>query len=104
MRQLRPRIANAAIVFLGVTVFSASSASAQNTYADFPFNQGSLFYRPSGLKPPRPRVVSAPRYIVAAPTYVTTAPAAPVYVVPSAAPVYYARPRLFRNRYFVRSY
>lgn len=32
---------------------SAGTARAQNTYLDVPFNQGSLFYRPSGARPPR---------------------------------------------------
>ena len=39
----------------------AQGPYGRNSYADFPFNQGSLFYRP--LKPtprPRPRVAARP--------------------------------------------
>jgi hypothetical protein len=43
----------AALGFMGLWVFEARPANAQmNTYADVPFNQGSLFYRPSGARPP----------------------------------------------------
>ncbi|MDR3639253.1 MAG: hypothetical protein P4L84_35960 [Isosphaeraceae bacterium] len=38
---------------LGLWALDARPANAQmNTYADVPFNQGSLFYRPSGARPP----------------------------------------------------
>jgi len=44
----------------------ARAQGAPNTYEDFPFNQGSLFYRP--LKPkPRPKVTAAPRPVYTAP-------------------------------------
>jgi hypothetical protein len=61
----------AALVGLGL---SAGPARAQgNTYADFPFNQGSLFYRPSGAyRPPQAaRTMTAP---AAAPTQYYYAP------------------------------
>jgi hypothetical protein len=41
-------------------------ASAQNTYADVPFQQGSLFYRPSGARPPRV-ITTRPMRSVASP-------------------------------------
>jgi hypothetical protein len=84
-------------------VVSEQRVQAQNTYADVPFNQGSLFYRPSGARPPRttntttrrylfrgtrPNVVTPPRtYYYAAPPQTFAAPA-----VPTAQPVYVYRP------------
>ncbi len=83
----------------------AHPARAQNTYADVPFNQGSLFYRPSGAKPPqtttstrgrlfgRARGTSYPaqRYTYR-PTYPPAAPGVPAY--------YYAqRPAPWPTRY-----
>jgi hypothetical protein len=63
-------LAAAGFLFLG-----ADSAFAQyNTYEDVPFNQGSLFYRPSGRRPPRTTSV-APR---------TVAPATTTYYVAQA--------------------
>ena len=66
-------------------------ASAQNTYADVPCNQGSLFYRPSGAKPPEKpaaTITTLPRLLrwVSRPAVAT--PAAPArYAAPVAAPV-----------------
>ena len=55
----------AAVVGLGL---SAGQARAQrNTYADFPFNQGSLFYRPSGAYRP-PQAATTVMAPAAAPT------------------------------------
>jgi hypothetical protein len=63
--------------------FLAPEARAQNTYADVPFNQGSLFYRPSGARPPRvvtrdrvPRRVYRRPYF-AAPRYRAYSPYSP---------------------------
>lgn len=58
---------------------------AQNTYKDFPFQQGSLFYRPSGAKPPK-KVYRAPAYQYPA----TTAPVAPAYTQTPATTTYRA--------------
>jgi hypothetical protein len=74
-----------------VALTSAGRAQAQNTYQDFPFQQGSVFYRPSGAKPPK-QVYRAPvnQYPV------TMAPAASVARVPAArVPVtrYYQTPQ-----------
>ena len=45
----------------GLAARPAQAQGPPNTYADFPFNQGSLFYRP--LKPkPRPKIVQRPVY------------------------------------------
>ncbi len=41
-----------AATLTGAALFGDRPAAAQNTYADVPFNQGSLFYRPSGARPP----------------------------------------------------
>lgn len=53
---------------------STGTVWGQNTYKDFPFQQGSLFYRPSGARPPK-KVYRAPAYQYPA----TTAPIAPAY-------------------------
>ena len=97
MRHIRQHLTIGAVAFLGFLAFDSSSAWAQNTYADAPFNQGSLFYRPSGLRAPRPRIARAPVYVAAAPgTRVLLAPRQPR--------VYYPRvrrplPRLYRWTY-----
>jgi hypothetical protein len=77
-------------ILIGGLLLAAQPASAQgpygrNSYEDFPFNQGSLFYRP--LKPkPRPRVQA-----------VRPAPAPPrggyTYTYPATQPYTYAAPR-----------
>lgn len=55
----------------------AQGPYGRNSYEDFPFNQGSLFYRP--LKPkPKPRVRATPR------PFVRTYPSAPPAGYPSA--------------------
>ena len=51
---------------LALDARSALAQGAPNTYEDFPYNQGSLFYRP--LKPkPRPRLQPVPRQVYRAP-------------------------------------
>jgi hypothetical protein len=65
------KVALATLLTLGAgLVGSGSSALAQgppNTYEDFPYNQGSLFYRP--LKPrPRVRTRVVPRQVYVAPS------------------------------------
>jgi hypothetical protein len=62
---------------------SAGTVQAQNTYQDFPFQQGSLFYRPSGAKPPK-QVYRAPAYQYP----VTNARVAPGYVQTPATTTY----------------
>lgn len=42
-------------------LLGARPVQAQNTYADVPFNQGSLFYRPSGARPPTRAITPTPR-------------------------------------------
>jgi hypothetical protein len=80
----------------------ADSAFAQagNTYEDFPFQQGSLFYRPSGRRPPRttstaPRTVAAPAgttYYVAKAGYVSIPQGGQNVTYYVAAPGYYSFP------------
>jgi hypothetical protein len=96
MRQSHPARAVALMgVLAGASVLAGNcTAWAQNTYADVPFNQGSLFYRPSGAKPPQTRTPSrqtvAPRRLTRAPVWngvyrwqPQTVPAAPVYSAPT---------------------
>ena len=98
---LKTWIIASAFVVTGISL--GGEAQAQNTYADVPFNQGSLFYRPSGARPPRtttpnarasrrrlfrplrpyyapPRAVTAPRYLNTTPTITVPAYASPVTV------------------------
>ena len=102
MRHLRRPLAIGAIAFMSVLAFGAPSAEAQSTYLDVPFNQGSLFYRPSVLRAPRPRVARNPVFAPRATRYVAAAPAASVLVAPRRTRVYYPRPRIFtpRTRWF----
>lgn len=61
MRNAIQTLAVAGVTILGGLAFMADRpARAQNTYADVPFNQGSLFYRPSGAKPPRMTTAMVP--------------------------------------------
>ena len=103
---LKTWIIASAFVVTGISW--VGEAQAQNTYADVPFNQGSLFYRPSGARPPRmttpnanpnprasrrrlfrplrpyyapPRAVTAPRYLNTTPTIT-----APAYSTPATVP------------------
>jgi hypothetical protein len=61
--RIRTRALLAALAFAGGMLLASHTAQAQgpygrNSYADWPFNQGSLFYRPLKPKPkPRARVV-----------------------------------------------
>jgi hypothetical protein len=86
-RTLRKAAAATVLTLAGGLFLASDTARAQgpygrNSYADFPFNQGSLFYRPLKPKPkPRPRVVK-PRVVQPAPVpyqggYSTARPAAP---------------------------
>src|SRR4051794_2676479 len=83
----------AGIVDLGATPALAQSRSRSyvpNTYADFPYNQGSLFYRPLGSNASRrggtvDRRSQAPRYYGAPGGY--SVPPRTYYYVP--APGYY---------------
>jgi hypothetical protein len=85
------KLSMAALTLTGLSFLGDRPARAQNTYADVPFNQGSLFYRPSGAKPPATTSPSssAPRRFFRrqqrAYRYVTPAPAARV-VTPGYAP------------------
>ena len=77
----------AALILVGAAALPTRPARAQNTYADVPFNQGSLFYRPSGARPPQTtprRTYTAPRYVYpprypAATNYYTPRPVRPAY-------------------------
>jgi len=67
-------------ILVGSAALTAAPARAQNTYADAPFNQGSLFYRPSGARPPQTttrRTYAAPRY-----AYPPRYPTATTYYAP----------------------
>ena len=71
MSRLARSLGVAALLSLvGGLTLGVGSARAQNTYADFPYQQGSLFYQYGGNPhKPQPRASYAPR------TY--TRPAAP---------------------------
>jgi hypothetical protein len=93
--RIRKVNAAAALTILASALLTACPALAQgpygrNSYADFPYNQGSLFYRP--LKPePRPkkRVYKRVAPATPAPGYSTTQPR---YVVPQQPRYYYNYP------------
>ena len=100
-----------AAALAGLAVLGDRPAHSQNTYADVPFNQGSLFYRRSGAKPPATSNSNAPRrplfwrqrgYTYATPprTYYAAPPraVAPVYAQP--APGYYYPPQTAAPRYY----
>ena len=94
---MRTRSKLLALGALSALAFAGSEARAQNTYADVPFNQGSLFYRPSGARPPQTTRSTRPfrlfrrnsqpatNYYYSAPgatnysSYYYSAPAAPTY-------------------------
>ena len=80
----RTWIITSALALAGISF--AGEARAQNTYADVPFNQGSLFYRPSGARPPRTTTSRPTRWRIFRP-YRPTAVAPQVY---QAAPRYVA--------------
>jgi hypothetical protein len=95
-RTLRKAAAATVLTLAGGLFLASDTARAQgpygrNTYEDFPFNQGSLFYRPLKPKPrPRPRVVR-PRVVQPAPVpyqggYGTAQPVVPA---PATRPRYY---------------
>lgn len=90
IRRIRPTVLLTVLTLGGVVFLAAQPAHAQrNTYADFPYNQGSLFYR---YLPPKkkPRPVYRP---VVRPT-----PAPPqagyTYTQPNA---YAPQPRYYYN-------
>jgi len=87
----------ASTALAGACLMADRPAQAQNTYADVPFNQGSLFYRPSGAKPPttttRPSY-SAPRRFFRRQRGYTYAAPAPTYAYPTTAPGYVTAPRV----------
>jgi hypothetical protein len=98
-------------VTVGAAV-SASAAHAQNTYADVPFNQGSLFYRPSGAKPPRTvtstqrqrllyRPATSYTYVQSGQPAVRATPPAQTYMVPTqpvgVAPGYVSQGRVMQG-------
>ena len=103
---LKTWIIASAFVVTGISL--GGEARAQNTDANAPFNQGSLFYRPSGARPPRTTTPNArtsrwrlfrplrpyyatPRAAAVAPRYLNTTPmiTAPAYAPPTTVP---ARP------------
>jgi hypothetical protein len=67
-RRMRKAALATLVTLVGGLWLMARPAQAQgpygrNSYEDFPFNQGSLFYRP--LKPkPKPRTATAPRRVL----------------------------------------
>lgn len=86
-----------ALGFVGLWALDAQPSRAQmNTYADVPFNQGSLFYRPSGARPPqttvRRTVPAAP-----APVYRTAPQRGATYYYPSNGTYYYPQHRQRRG-------
>ncbi len=94
-----------ALGLLGGWSLTSQSAQAQmqNTYADVPFNQGSLFYRPSGARPPAttsapPRRVVAP--VQPAPTYYYNPATRSYYYYPTSATYYYPQTVAPRRRLF----
>jgi hypothetical protein len=94
MRRITRTLAVAALALAGMALIGDRPARAQNnTYADWPYNQGSLFYR---YRPYRP---SAARPQPAAPVYQTQrrrffAPARSYYVWPRNG-VRYVYPRAY---------
>jgi hypothetical protein len=84
MKPIYRKLALSAALAVGGLELAAPSAQAQpNTYADFPFQQGSLFYQY------RPQ--NRPKRQVARPVYTT--PAQPGTVYRQAAPGTYVQPR-----------
>jgi hypothetical protein len=91
-RSRRTVVLAACLTVAGVLEFGASPAQAQarsrsyvpNTYADFPYNQGSLFYKPLGSNASTRRRPAKRRYYVAPPR--------------SRGPVYYYPAPTFRVR------
>ena len=84
MRPIYRKLALSAALVVGGLEIAAPSAHAQpNTYADFPFQQGSLFYQY------RPQ--NRPKRQVARPVYTT--PAQPAAVYRQAAPRTYVQPQ-----------
>src|SRR5262249_22924788 len=95
-RSIRMATLAAALTVVGSSLLTAWPALAQgpygrNSYADFPYNQGSLFYRPLKPQPrPKPKVsrpaASAPR------TPATTYTARQPYMAPQQPRYYYYYP------------
>ena len=102
MRNIPRHLAIGAVAFFGFLAVGSTSAQAQSTYIDVPFNQGSLFYRPSVLRAPRPRVARAP--IIVAPDAGFVAAAPTVLVAPRQPRVYYPRVRRPFPRYYRWTY
>lgn len=100
MQTFSRRLTLAALTLTALTLLGERPARAQNTYADFPFNQGSLFYRYSGARPPATtnspsygqrrgffRRQGAYRYAAPTPAYRTVTPGyGTVYAPQPAAP------------------
>lgn len=83
-----------ALGLLGGWALDARPAQAQqNTYADVPFNQGSLFYRPSGARPPA--TTSVPRRT--APVYNYAPQQGVTYYYPTTGNYYY--PQQYQYQY-----
>jgi hypothetical protein len=109
---MRTKALAVATALAGLAFLVDRPARAQNTYADVPFNQGSLFYRPSGAKPPATSNSNTPRrglfgrqrgttYNYATPPRTYAAPPrayTPAY--PQAAPGYYYPPQTAAPRYY----
>ena len=103
MRNIQQRLAFGTIAFIGFLAFDSSSALAQATYVDVPFNQGGLFYRPGGLMAPRPRVARAPLFVAPTSGFVAAAPTT-VLLAPRQPRVLYPRVRRPVPRYYRWTY
>jgi hypothetical protein len=82
-----------ALTLAGGLGIAAGPAQAQiGTYEDFPYQQGSLFYRPSGN--PLSRRAYAPRRTPAPTYYSAPQPAYPsYYMTPGGSYYYYTQPQ-----------
>jgi hypothetical protein len=95
IRLIRPKALLTALTLGGAVFFVANPAQAQrNTYADFPYNQGSLFYRPL---PPKTHKVYR-RVIRPAPAPPQTANTYPQPNASARQPQYYYNPQT--NSYY----
>ena len=83
--------------------FGAPPAHAQmNTYADVPFNQGSLFYRPSGARPPA--TTSAPAVVRAPARQYYAAPGGGTYYAPTTRTYSYPQYQYPAGTYYAPQY
>jgi hypothetical protein len=92
MKPLRRRLAlTSALLFAGLELAAPPAQAQPNTYADFPFQQGSLFYQYNPPNRPR-RAAARPRYAAPAQTGSYTAQPQPGYTA-QPRPGYAVQPR-----------